>query len=634
MRSYTGLAKKFNTTLMVLMALYHLFYFTRILDHFDLVLDVTQHRAISISCVMILIFIYYPMFKKSYRTTLPWYDIGLIVLTVASLGYVIFFPQIIQRESIFGFASLRTTILCYLAIALMCEASRRVIGLAMAIICIAFIIHTHFANYFPSFLHASGYSPDMFAATQFISVNGIFGVALGVFATVIISFLVFAQFLRISGAGDFFINIAMALVGHISGGPAKAAVIASTLFGTISGSASANAASVGTITIPLMKKMGLSSEFAGGVEAAASTGGLIMPPVMGAVAFIMASFLGVPYLQICIAAIVPALLYYISIYLNIESESRRLQLIGLRKDQVPPLKKTLKEGWYYVIPPIVLIVLLIMDFRAEFAALLTLPLIIALSWIRKETRMGWSKIVEAFQESMLGSITAGIACALAGVLLGSLTMTAVGVKLSSEILILGGGNLFIVLLMTGVAALILGMGMPAVPVYIMTVVVVAPALVTMNVPPMAAHMFLFYYGVLSFITPPVATAAYTAAAIAHANIMKTAVWATRLGIVAAIVPFAFVFNPGMLIIGAPMDIIKDIFMGTIGTVAIVSGVAGYVFRKATWWERGLLVVSGILLYIPEWKFNIGGLIIYLFVLMPVIRAYFIRRRETAEIQSS
>jgi len=620
--------------IIALMALYHVLYIARVFDSLGIVIYAAQHRAFNIAAILIVIFLFSPATPSARRVGLPWYDIIFILLSLAAFGYGGFLYDRVYWEATFGMASAATIVMCFLGIFLLCEAGRRVIGMPMVILTIALVVYSHFASYLPGLFKATSFSPSMYAYIQYVTPDGIFGVPAGVFATIIIMFVIFAHFLKVSGAGDFFLDLAFSIVGHIRGGPAKAAVVASGLFGTISGSASANVASTGVITIPLMKKIGLSPAFAGGVEAAASTGGLIMPPVMGAVAFIMAEWLRIPYIQVCIVAAVPGILYYIAIYLMIDAEALRLGLVGLPRNELPSLKKTLREGWYHLLPVIFLVVLLVYHFRADYAALLSTLVIVALSMFKKEKRLGPLKIVNALQDGLIGSLPAGISCALAGVILGSMTMTAVGVKLSAGILDIAGGSLFMVLLLAAIASIILGMGMPAVPIYIMLAVLIAPALADMGVPLIAAHLFVYYCGTLSFITPPVATAAYTASAIAASNPVKTAVYSMRIGIVAVVIPFVFAYNPGIILLGSGAEISKALVTGTIGVFVMVTGVAGYLLgKKITWGLRILVTASGILLFFPKWLPNfigLAGVIVFVAVMAPLLR----KKSENSSIQGA
>ena len=622
-RRYTGAISKLVTGTIVVMALYHILYIARIFDRVGIIIYDAQHRAINIATILIVIFLFFPPTKTRGRDALPWYDILLVLLSLIAFGYGAVLYNKVYWEANSGIPSSTTVVMCFIGIFLLCEAGRRVIGLPMVILVIALVFYSHFANLFPGFFKATSFLPSMFAFIQYVTADGIFGIPVGVFSTVIIMFVIFAHFLRISGAGDFFLNLAFSLVGHIRGGPAKAAVVASGLFGTISGSASANVASTGVITIPLMKRLGLSPPFAGGVEAAASTGGLIMPPVMGAVAFIMAEWLRIPYIQVCVVAAVPAILYYIAVYLMVDGEAIRLKLSGLPRKELSSLKKTMREGWYHMLPLVFLVILLaVFDYRADYSALLSVLLIIGLSMFKKKARMGPQKITRALRDGIVGSIPAGISCALAGVILGSLTLTAVGVKLSSGILYIAGGNLFVVLLLAAIASLILGMGMPAVPIYIMLAILIAPALADMGVPLIAAHLFVYYCGVLSFITPPVATAAYTASAIANSNPIETAVYSMRIGIVAVIIPFVFAYNPGLILVGSAGEVGKAIIAGTIGVVSLVIGVAGYVLvRKIHWGQRIMLVLAGVLLFFNAFVVNLVGVAIFAGVMTPLIKRF-------------
>ncbi|MCK5202796.1 MAG: TRAP transporter fused permease subunit, partial [Desulfobacterales bacterium] len=399
------------------------------------------------------------------------------------------------------------------------------------------------------------------------------------------------------------------------------AVIASTFFGTISGSTAANVATTGQITIPLMKKTGYEKNYAGAVEATASLGGMFMPPVMGATAFLIAEFLQMSYWSVCVAAFLPAIAYYTTLLAQVDLEAAKIGLKGLPRENLPSLKKTLMGGWQYLLPFALLLFFLgFLRYSAQTSVMYTLAALILLSSFKKKSRVTPKKIFFALEDSARGMMPIIPLCASIGIFVGAIQMTGAGTKFTSELLDISGGNLMVILLMTGLAAFILGMGMTAVGVYILTVVLLAPALIRAGVEPIAAHMFLFYFGCLSFITPPVCVDAFIAAGISGGHPFKTGFRAMRLGFAAYLVPWAFIFNPGILMIGSPLQIIATFFFVTLGAVAVGSAFEGYLLTNNRRWESILLALSGICVFIPNVITRGSGIgFIVLFLLSQIMR---------------
>jgi len=425
--------------------------------------------------------------------------------------------------------------------------------------------------------------------------------------TIVFLFILFGTFLERSGGGQFFINLAVSLAGRLRGGPAKIAVIASGLMGMISGSSIANVATVGTFTIPLMKRVGYRAEFAGGVESAAATGGQIMPPILGAAAFIMSEFTHTPYLTIVVLSIVPAILYYLSLFMNVHFEACRTGMEGMPEEEIPKTSKVLSDGWIFIFPVITLIVVLTMGFSPARAAFSAMGMLIVLSLIKASTRIGptvfWESLVAA------GRNTVGIAaaCACAGIIVGTVSMTGLGIKFANLIEQISQGHLILALMFTAVASLVLGMALPTTANYIVQASVAAPALVALGLPVLTAHMFVFYFGVFADITPPVALAAYTAAGIAKGDPMKTGVIATRNVIVGFIVPFLFVYHPGLILRGPVEDMAMMIPSTALAVVALSAFVGNYLHRLCAVWERFGLLAAGVLLITPGWMTDAIGL---------------------------
>jgi TRAP transporter 4TM/12TM fusion protein len=490
------------------------------------------------------------------------------------------------------------------------EAARRVVGLPIACLAGFFLIYAYFGNYFPSFMAHRGYSLERIASHMYLTTEGILGIPLGVCATFIYLFILFGSFREKTGLGQLFIDISNAIAGWASGGPAKMAVITSALEGTVSGSSVANTVESGSLTIPMMKRLGYRPEFAAAVEASASTGGQIMPPIMGAAAFIMAEFLNMPYIEIAKAAIIPACLYFFGVFMEVHFEAKRLKLRGLSRDELPRFIDVMKERGHLFVPLVAIIVFLGIGFTPLYAALMGLVTCVGVGAMRKSTRMSFREILDAFELGARNAIGVALACASAGIIIGVITLTGLGLKLANGLVDLAGGNLFLTLIFTMFTSLILGMGAPTTANYIITSTIAAPAIIQLGVHPLAAHMFVFYFGIIADITPPVALAAYAGASIAKSDPLKTGIIATKLAIGAFIVPFIFVYNPAMLWIDTTWyGIIQTLFTSCIGMTAIGASMIGFFLAKMTWLERGVFFIGGLMLVDPGTITDIAGILI-------------------------
>lgn len=462
---------------------------------------------------------------------------------------------------------------CVITIALL-EAARRKLGWALPFLAILFILYALYGRYLPASIGHRGYSLKRIMSVLYMELSGIYGQVAGISATYIFLFVLFGAFLENSGAGKFFIDLSTATVGKSSGGSAKVTTVSSCLFGMVSGSAVANVMTVGPLTIPMMEQSGYSKRFSGAITSVAGTGGQFMPPIMGAAAFIIAETLGIPYMNVAKAAFIPGVLYYLAIIFIIDLRSSKLHMKGL--DEVPNWKTVLKKDFYLSIPVLLLVYFLAVirwsPIRSGFWAIIAM---IAVSWLRKDTRMGPKKILKAFEAGAYGSLDVAIVCALAGIMIGMLSVTGLGLKFSNLLLALSGGKLPILLALTMVAALILGMGMTTTSVYIILSVLVAPALIKMNVTPLAAHLFVFYFGILSAITPPIATASYAAASVAKDDPMKLGWAAWKIGLSGYILPFMFISSPELLMEGSWSAIILATVSGTVGIFALSVAIEGY-----------------------------------------------------------
>lgn len=571
--------------------------------------EATLHRSIHLMFGFVLIFLMYPASVKGEKQTkVPIYDLLLVILTLASTLYLVFNHSYVLSRFRYVHALKPTDMLFGVIILLLVlEVTRRVVGPALPIISVIFIVYALAGRYMPGILRHRGASFELLVDHLYMVNEGIFGIPIGVSATYIILFVIFGAFLEVSGGGDFFIKLSQALAGGSRGGTAKVAVVSSALLGTISGSAVANVVTTGTFTIPMMKKAGYESSFAGAVEASASSGGQFMPPVMGAAAFVLAEFSGIPYLQVIKYALIPGVLYYLAIFFAVHFEAVKSGIKGLPKDQLPHLGKTLLSGGYLLLPIVAIVVLLVAGFTPMYAALGAILTTVVLSWIKKETRMGIKEILNALEKGVKTSVMVIAACACAGIIIGVVSLTGLGLKFTSFVITLSGGMLIPALILTMLAALILGMGLPTTPAYIVQASLLIPAIIQMGVLPISAHLFALYFAVISNITPPVAISSYAAAGIAEADAMKTSIEAVKLGIVAFIVPFMFVFNPSLLMIGSFFEVLTVIISSLIGIVALAGGLQNFFIIKTNIIERILLIVGAVSLIFPGIKSDLFGL---------------------------
>jgi TRAP transporter 4TM/12TM fusion protein len=539
------------------------------------------------------------------RGRIPWYDVLAILLSVVVNAYLyINYEDILRVRRPAGDLEM---VLGVIAVVLIFEAVRRAVSLFLSVLGLLFVIYPLVNNYLPGFLYGQAISFRRVISILYFYPEGIYGPILQMFSTLLIVFLIFGAFLEVSGAGGFFIKLAMALVGHVRGGPAKVAVIASSLFGTINGSSMANAATTGVITIPLMKSIGYKPHFAAAVEAVASNGGQIMPPVMGLAVFLMTQFLGVPYQTLVIAGTIPAILYYIAVLLMVDLEAAKTGLSGMSRQELPSLRKTLAEGWPYLLPIAVLVwFLMVLKYSAETACLYALIILVVVSFFKKDMRMGPQKLIKALAQGVRTIPDIGSVVALAGMLTAALAITGLDVRTTGGLVNLAGGNLFALLILTGVIGMILGMGLPTTGVYVLCAMLLAPALIRMGVLPLAAHFFVLYYGITALITPPICVTAFITANIAGASFMKTGFTAMRLGIVTFIMPFLFIYNPELLMTGPPAKIALATLLATICVILLSGAMEGYLLGKMTIVVRAMLLVGGLLIIAPGTVFDIIG----------------------------
>lgn len=577
------------------------------------VLDAQLQRAVHLGFALALSYLLYPSRKSWSRTKLHPLDGLLAILGAASPAYIC----IMYRELAIRAGMINTTdlIVGVLGVLLIIEATRRVVGIPMVVVVLVFIGYAFAGPYMPGVLSHRGLTPQQLVGHLYFTTEGIFGIPLGVSSTFIFLFILFGAYLESTGLGKFFIDIANAIAGWASGGPAKVAVLSSALMGTVSGSSVANVAGTGSFTIPMMKKLGYRKEFAGAVEAASSTGGQLMPPVMGAAAFLMAEFVGVPYIDVVAAAVIPAMLYFAGLWLGVHLEAKRTNLKGVPRDQLPKAWVIFKERGHLAIPLIVIVYLLVTGYTPMRAALVAIVLSIVASFLRKSTRMKPIEIIRGLENGARNVLGVVIACAAAGIIIGVVTKTGVGLKLASGLLSLSGGNLLLTMFFTMITSLILGMGVPTTANYVITSTIAAPALVQMHVPVLAAHMFVFYFGIIADVTPPVALAAYAASGISGGKPLITGVNASKLAIGAFIIPYIFVLSPTLLMIDATaVGMIFSVITAILGMVGVSSAMIGYLIDHSTWEERMLQFVSGILMIIPGMETDIPGFALFALVI--------------------
>lgn len=527
----------------------------------------------------------------------PWYDWLLAAGSLLVGGYVtILYPTIAYR---LGVLTLDRWLLGALAIILVLEATRRLVGWMLVWLAVFFILYSKFAYLLPGLLYAKGASWERIASYLYLDTNGLLGFPLAVTASIIVAFIFFGQALYAVGGDKFLTDLALSAMGRYRGGPAKVAVVSSSLFGTVSGSAVSNVVVDGAITIPMMKRTGYPAHLAAAIEAVASTGGQIMPPVMGVAAFLIAEFLNIPYREVALAAVLPACFYYVALFTQVDLEAAKYGLAGLPADQLPKFRSVMRRGWVFLIPLIVLIYTLMIDnWQAGKAGMAAVISVFVVGALQKETRPTLRGILNSIEETGKTLLDIVAITALAGLVIGSLQLSGLTFKLSLLLVTVAGGNTLLLLTLTAIVCIILGMGMPTTIIYIMLAVLVGPALIQLGIVPLAAHLFLFYFGMLSMITPPVCLATYAAASLARSDFWMTGWAGTRLGIVAYVVPFVFAFHPALLLKGTPGEIFVAASTAVIGVIFLAIGCAGYLFRAQGPGKRALISLAGLLLIPP------------------------------------
>lgn len=630
-RKLTGIVGTITTVIAILMSAFQLY-----TAGFGTLLSARQ-RSLHVIFAFVLGFLLFPSGKKSKKDKVSILDYVFILLVVVVFGYIFVFVNQIAVKGV-DVTSV-DLLLGGLAILLTLEVTRRVVGPELPIVAILFITYAKVGPYLPGLLAHRGFSWDRIISHMYLGLEGILGIPIGVSASFVFMFILFGAFLDKTGVGKFFIDLAFSLTGHLKSGPAMTAVVASGLMGSISGSSVANTVTTGAFTIPLMKKTGYKPYFAGAVEAAASTGGQIMPPVMGAAAFIMAEFTGMSYLNIVIAAAIPATLYYFAVGTMVHLEASKLGLKGLPKDQLPKLGKILLSEGYLLIPLFAIIYFLIAGYTATLAAFYSIIMSVIIgvlaSVIKKSKSFGGKELLGALEAGAKGSVGVAAACACAGMVVGIVTLTGLGLRIAELIVTLAQGKLLLTLFFTMIASIILGMGLPTTAKYIVLATMAAPALIKLEVNLMAAHLFILYFGVVADITPPVALAAYAGAGIAGANSMKTGFQAVKLALAAFIVPYIFAVDSSLIlvkeVVGTQViflpftSAIPVIISAILGILCLAGAVEGYLISHCKIYERVLLGFAALFLLQP-------GLWTDLFGLVVLIGIYVLQKRRTKKFE--
>lgn len=565
-------------------------------------------RGAHLLLALVLTFLINPTFRQRGEKQPGLFDYLLVILSLVTIGYLWLNVSYLYDRFVFV-DDLRTMDLIFgtIFILLVLEATRRVIGLALPITALVFVAYA---------LFIAKVRPESVIEINYLTTEGVFGIPLNVSATFVILFILFGAFVERSGTGKLFMDFALSLTGHAVGGPAKVAVITSGMFGTISGSAVANVMTTGTFTIPLMMRLGYRPAFAGAVEAVASTGGQILPPIMGAAAFVMAEFLGVSYLAVAGYALLPALLYYSAVYAAVHFEAKRTGMAGIPREELPKLGAVLRERGHLFIPLLIIIGVLIAGYSAPYAALLGIASVVPVAMLRKSTRpeITIKMIISSLEAGALNTLAIAMACACAGIVIGSIAQTGLGLSFTGIVLTVAQEHLIPALMLTMIAGIILGMGLPTTPAYIIQVALLVPALIKLGIVPAAAHLFVFYFAILSCITPPVALAVYAATGISRSALWETGWAAVKLGATGYIVPFMFVFSPSLLMIGSWTRVGLAVVTALVGVICLAGSLHKYFLNHMALWERVVLFVSAFALIKPGLMTDLVGLGLLLVVL--------------------
>ena len=620
-RTFSGLMKKIFFVSCILISCYHLYTAT-----FGPPLTLI-HRSIHVAMMLALTFLMYPMTKKSSFTTPSIIDWILVAASWAAPFYISTgYQGFVERA---GNANFMDMCMATLLVVLVLEASRRVNGNVLSILSLVFIAYGLWGREMPGMFMHRGYDWTSLSNHFFANTEGIYGTSVSVSASYIFLFILFGAVMSKSGMGQLFNDMALGLAGHTKGGPAKVSVLASGLLGSINGSAVANVVTTGAFTIPLMKKTGYSKEFSGAVEAGASVGGQLLPPIMGAAAFIMAEMLGVKYSSIIVWAAIPALLYYLGIIIQVQLRASKDGLVGLPKDQLPSIGAVMKTRGHLLFPVFFLLYMLFFSGTTViYSAVLTIVVTVITAQLKKETRMSFQDLLQALADGAKQTVSVAIACACVGIIIGVCSKTGFGLTMANTIIALGGTSILFTLVFTMITCMILGMGLPSIPAYIITAAIAAPALAKLGIEPAAAHMFSFYYAMFANLTPPVALASFAAAGLSGGDPMKTGVASVKLAIAGFIVPFMFVFSPQLMLIDTTLfEGIWTSVTACIGVFLLAVAVEGYFLTHVALWLRLVVLAGALGLMIPGAMTDAIGVVV-------LAAVYFIQKRKEAAEKAS
>ena len=613
-RGLGGAARVFERLVLVAVTVAGAFWALGLQHYLPVALFNEQYLGLFLGLGLAGVFIVVKAYPDAPHDRVPWYD-G--IAAAAGLGVGLYIALLYPSLS-YSLASLTWDRLTPAAVALVLvlEATRRIAGWALMWIALACILYAKFGWLLPGLLYAKGSSWGRIAVYLYLDSSGILGIPLGVTASIVVAYIFFGQALTAVRGDAFLTGFAMALMGRYRGGSAKMAVVSSSLYGTVSGSAVANVVVDGAVTIPMMKRSGYPPHLAAAIEAVSSNGGQIMPPVMGAAAFLIAEYLSIPYGQVALAAALPAALYYLALFVQIDLEAAKLGLTGLPRADLPRLRDVMRNGWVFLVPlGVLLYTLMIGNWEAGKAGMLAVGVTLLVGCLQKATRPSWREVMDAVEGTGRTMLDLIAITALAGIVIGAFQLSGLTSKLPIVLTSAAGGNVVLLLVLTAVVSIILGMSLPTTVVYVTLAVLIGPALAQLGIVPLAAHLFLFYFGMLSLITPPDCLATYAAAAIAKADFWKTGWTGMRLGVVAYVVPFVFVFHPALIGVGTLGEILLTMLTASIGVVLLGIGCAGYLFRPLSWskrawaWAAAALLMMPPLVWLPQAVADVAGLAI-------------------------
>lgn len=594
---------------------------------------IAYHRSQFLSIILALtsihVFLAYPLAKRlDGQTRVPWYDWVCIVGALACNGYIT--ATFADITTLMEFVNTERLILGAIGIVLVLELVRRTAGWALVIVVSIFILYVVYSDYFPDILYTRPSTWPRAVTYLYFDPSGLYGAPLGIMAGVVLAFVLFGNLLFASGGGQFLTDLSMRAMGQYRGGPAKMAVLSSSLFGTMTGSAAANVAFTGMVTIPLMKRVGYRPAFAGGVEAVASSGGLLAPPVMGAAAFLMADFTSIPYSQVALAALGPAVLYYVAIFIQVHLVAERENLSNISRDELPEIRGMLRGALIFVAPLAVLIYCLFFKFLAPDTSVVyaTASLLVVMGVV-KPASLRPRELLAVLESTGRSLVQPVVIASLAGIILGVVNLTGLGSTLSQALILMASDTLPVLLIFTAFASIILGMGMPAVAIYILLAVLVAPALEEFGIEPLAAHLFIYYFGIMSYVTPPMAFACFISGPMAGADPFRTGIEGMKLSVVAYVVPFLFVLYPELLLVGHWLDVVIAMATAIGGAGCLAAAVAGFLIRRLNWLERLAFVAAALALMTSELYSDVIGIAMITALWIWLSKTKSTRGRETA-----